>query len=532
MSGNPYRILIIEDSVEDRVFYRRHIAKGHEENYSFFETASAEEGLRLCRELTPDCVLLDYQLPDMDGLEFLDRLSIIVRQATIPIIMLTGRGNEEVAVQAMKKGIHDYLVKGLNTNGLRQVVHSAIDQGVLRRQIASQRQELERMAEERLSLIAELKLHTAALSDANIRKDEFLAMLAHELRNPLAAISNAANVLTITDHKEEIDHSNHVIRRQTKHLSRLIEDLLDVSRISLGKIELRQTVIDITAILDSAVEAIKVLTDERNHTLHLTLDRGNLWVNADPTRVEQIIVNLLNNAAKYTDTGGQIWLTARREESDLFISVKDSGVGIPHEKLPAMFELFTQGDRSSARTEGGLGIGLTIVKKLVEMHGGSIAAVSDGPGMGSEFMIRMPAVEPTAPATAPLLETQTSGRKASILVIDDNIDTARSMATLLKLSGHEVLTAHCGTEALKIALSHRPSVILLDIGLPGMDGYEIARRLRLVESCTDAVIIATSGYGQQEDRRRTKEAGFDHHLVKPIDFSELIATIESALEKP
>ena len=248
----------------------------------------------------------------MDGLEFLDRFLDGAEQTNIPIVMLTGHGNEEIAVQAMKRGIHDYLIKGLNSDGIRQVVHAAIDQGVLRQQIDVQRRELERMAEERLSLIAQLKLRTAALADANLRKDEFLAMLAHELRNPLAAIGNAAAVIAMTDANEHAAHSNDIIRRQTKNLSRLIDDLLDVSAINLGKIELRREIIDATAILNSAVQAVKALADERKHALHVALDQDKLWVDADPTRFEQIVVNLLHNAAKYSKDGGQIWLDNAR----------------------------------------------------------------------------------------------------------------------------------------------------------------------------------------------------------------------------
>ena len=261
MNGKPYRILIIEDSPEDREFYRRRIARDHEQDYLFFETCSAEEGLRLCRELVPDCVLLDYQLADMNGLEFLDRFPGAVGTAVIPIIMLTGHGNEAVAVQAMKKGIHDYLIKGLNSEGLRRVVHTAIEQGIMRRQIEMQRHELEHVRGTS-SLIAELKQHAGALSDTNNRKDEFLAMLAHELRNPLAAIDSAATVLTMTDVKTDIDHFHEIIRRQTRHLARLIDDLLDVSRISLGKIELRRDIIDVTPILESAAQTVKATAVE------------------------------------------------------------------------------------------------------------------------------------------------------------------------------------------------------------------------------------------------------------------------------
>jgi PAS domain S-box-containing protein len=366
-----------------------------------------------------------------------------------------------------------------------------------------------------------LKSQAEALAEADRRKDEFLAMLAHELRNPLAAIGNAVRLMTMTDVKETLEYSTDSIRRQTGHLSRLIEDLLDVSRMSLGKIELRREILDATPVLDSAAESVKTLVDERKHTLTVAAGRGNLWVDADPTRLEQVVINLLNNAAKYSENGGHISLSAGHEDGEVVIRVKDAGIGIPPEKLPEMFELFAQGNSSSTRSEGGLGIGLTVVKKLVEMQGGSITAHSEGLGKGSEFVIRLPAAERPATSMPPAEGPDEAMSNARILVVDDNVDTARGMARLLKLTGHDVATAHSGPEAIEAARAHRPDVILLDIGLPGMDGYEVAKRLRQEPGCKDAVIIAASGYGQEADRHRTEAAGFDHHLVKPIDFDAL-----------
>ena len=373
-----------------------------------------------------------------------------------------------------------------------------------------------------------LRLAEAALRENDRRKDEFLAMLAHELRNPLAAIGNAVSVTTRSGLQEHIDWSMDVITRQMKHLTRLIDDLMDVSRINRGKIELRKDVLDLTPILDSAAATAKTLIEERKHTLKIEMDRGDLWANVDPTRLEQVVVNLLNNAAKYSENGGHIRLTARNDGDDVVISVLDRGVGIPPEKLPQMFELFAQGDRSLARSEGGLGIGLTVVKKLVEMHDGSIAARSDGPGKGSEFTFRLPrAKRPTSTRATSKGQDTAPSKPARILVVDDSIDTARGMSRLLKLLGHEVTVAHSGPEGIEAAREHRPDFILLDIGLPGMDGYEVASRLRQEECCKDAVIVAISGYGQDEDRRRSKEAGFDHHLIKPLDQEALLSLLSA-----
>jgi len=385
-----------------------------------------------------------------------------------------------------------------------------------------------------LSRLAAIAVENARLYEElrgnDRRKDEFLAMLAHELRNPLSAIGNAVKLTSRTGLQEHIDWSMEVITRQMQHLTRLIDDLLDVSRINRGKIELRRDVVDVTPILDSAAATVETLVGERKHTLEVAIDRGDLWVDVDPTRIEQVVVNLLNNAAKYSENAGRIRLSARKAGREVVIAVKDEGVGIPPEKLPQMFELFAQGDRSLARSEGGLGIGLTLVKKLVEMHGGTVTARSEGPGRGSEFTIRLPAAaRPAAAGAAPKAATAGGpGRKARILVVDDNVDTARGMARLLKLLGHEVVTAHDGPEAIRAARDHRPEFVMLDIGLPGMSGYEVANALRREEWCQGTLIIAVSGYGQDEDRRRSREAGFDHHLIKPLDHDALLTLLTDA----
>jgi PAS domain S-box-containing protein len=371
-----------------------------------------------------------------------------------------------------------------------------------------------------------LSSQTLALKQADQRKNDFLAMLAHELRNPLTAISYAHTLMEASNEPTHLEHCKETIGRQTKHLSRLIDDLLDVSRITLGKTELRCELINAGPLLESAVHTVSPLVAQRKHTIDVTIDSDELWVNADPTRLEQIVVNLLHNAAKYSEDCGHIWLSAGRESGQIVIRVKDEGVGILPEKLPEMFELFAQADRSSARSAGGLGIGLTLAKRLVEMHDGAIAAHSDGSGKGSEFTIRLPAASrPSAPTS---LRNTADGpaKTACILVVDDNADTAVTMARILKRSGHQVVTAQSGPEAIEAADEHQPDVILLDIGLPGMDGYEIVKRLRQKESTTKALIIAVTGYSQDGDPSRTRVAGFDHHLVKPIDLDHLKSLLE------
>lgn len=360
-----------------------------------------------------------------------------------------------------------------------------------------------------------------ALLEAARRKDEFLAMLAHELRNPLAAVSSAVSILRSCQSSER-QWATGVIERQSGQLGRLIDDLLDMTRINTGKVRLRREVVDAARILDQARDSVRPLVEERGHQMHCSWPEGALWLDADPTRLEQIVFNLLTNAIKYTPAGGRIELTARRTEQEVELEVRDNGIGISPERLPEMFQLFAQGERSIARSEGGLGVGLTIVQRLVDLHGGRIDAHSGGPNCGSTFRVLLPAAEAPAPVAAPGASAPPEpppGRR--VLIVDDNIDTAVGMARLLTRAGHRTELAHDGFQALARTREFNPDVIVLDIGLPGMDGFEVVRRLRVEPTSAGAVMIAVTGYGQQSDRDQALEAGFDHHLVKPVDFAEL-----------
>ncbi len=382
---------------------------------------------------------------------------------------------------------------------------------------------------ERKRLEQELHRRVAELDETGHRKDEFLAMLAHELRNPLAAITTAVQLSTMSGVQDQIDWSMEVINRQVKHLTRLIDDLLDVSRLTRGKVELRKEMIDAHPVINGAIEAIRSLIKQRNHELIVSLEPG-LRLDADPMRLEQILVNLLTNAARYTESGGTIWFTAEHEGNEIVIKVRDTGIGIPPEKLPQMFELFAQGDRSLERSEGGLGIGLTLVRSLAEMHGGSVTATSEGPGKGSEFVVRLPAAAARTQeiSSPPAKTSRPMAHRARILIVDDNVDMVRGLVRLLELLGHDVQTAYDGATAIETARALRPEFVLLDLGLPGMDGYQVATRLRQEQGSRCAVIIAVSGYGQEDDRRRSRAAGFDHHLVKPVDPNVLATLIDQS----
>ncbi len=368
------------------------------------------------------------------------------------------------------------------------------------------------------------------LQDSDRRKDEFLAMLAHELRNPLAPIANAAHLLNLSNQgaDETVKWSCEIIERQVKQLTRIVDDLLDVSRITRGKINLHKAPLEAAAILQAAVETSRPLIESRRHKLHLELPSQKLRVNADLTRMAQVLTNLLNNAAKYTEEGGQIWLTLQQEHHQAVISVRDNGSGIAPELQPSVFDLFTQADRTIDRAQGGLGIGLTLVHRLVELHGGSVSVFSRGIGQGSTFTVRLPLFQEPLPQplpSFPLLDGEPPPAAKRVLVVDDNIDAARSLAMMLRAMGHQAAVAHDGPSAIETSAKFEPNLVLLDIGLPGMDGYAIVQRLRTLPEGEGLKIAALTGYGEEQDRRRSREAGFDYHFVKPLALPTLQALL-------
>jgi len=375
--------------------------------------------------------------------------------------------------------------------------------------------------------ISTLKRTEHALREADRRKDEFLATLAHELRNPLAPIRNAVKILDLpTADERQRRWGRDVISRQVRHMSLLLEDLLDVSRITRGQLELKKDFVELQAVADLAIETARPLLESKRHRFSMDLPPGRVVLEVDPLRMSQVLANLLTNAAKYTDPEGQIELNAQLTDDGLILAVKDSGIGLSADSIPGLFEMFSQVNTALDRAEGGLGIGLGLVRGLVELHGGSVEARSDGLGHGSEFLVKLPRAAVASAAEKTSDERQGSvvvraRARGKVLVADDNVDGAESLAIVLELSGYEVTRAHTGTDALEAARRLRPDAALLDIGMPGLTGYEVARRIRLEAWGRHSVLIALTGWGQQDDKQKAHAAGFDAHLTKPIDPTEL-----------
>lgn len=378
--------------------------------------------------------------------------------------------------------------------------------------------------------VSALRERADEMAAVNRNKDEFLATLAHELRNPLAPISNAVHYLGMDGLKmTDVKTASDVIARQVAVMVRLVDDLLDVSRISRNELDIRKERVDLATVLESALEGSRPLIEKSGLELSISLPTEPVLLDADPIRLAQVFLNLLNNAAKYTKPGGRIWLTAEREGSDAVVSVRDSGVGIPADMLTCVFDLFTQVGGSMEESQGGLGIGLTLVRRLVEMHDGNIEARSDGPDKGSEFVVRLPLFVPPAQEPPPKSDgpraTALSGCR--ILVVDDNKDSADSLELLLQLKGNDMRTAYDGLEAVEAAAAFLPELILLDIGLPKLNGYEVARRIRQEPWGHDMIIVALTGWGHDDDRRRSEAAGINFHVVKPVE----LAALEKLLDR-
>jgi PAS domain S-box-containing protein len=435
-----------------------------------------------------------------------------------PAVFRDGHGEVEVRFRNFKTGEARwmaYKVIALKNESDQTVAFGTVSQDVT----------------ERRQLEHDLRRLANDLSEADRKKNEFLALLAHELRNPLAPIRNAVGILKSNADRDVIDSASQMLDRQVGQMTRLVDDLLDMSRITQGKIELRRERVELAPIVNQAVEAVRPFYRSMQQELIVSVPLEPICLNADAARLAQVIGNLLSNASKFTDPGGKIWLTAEQSDGHAVLSVKDTGIGIAPQNIPRLFELFTQVDTSLERSQGGLGIGLTLAKTLVEMTGGKIDVYSEGLGRGSEFVVRLPLETETTEIENTTNEASTPRQKAHrVLVVDDNADGAESMSLLLQLEGHESFVAHDAYEAIETAEKHRPEAIILDIGLPGMSGYEACRAIREKPWGRNLVLIAVTGWGQEEDRNRSKEAGFNAHIVKPVDHDALLKLLSQLLE--
>ncbi len=505
-----------------------------ESNYTVHSARSGQEALRQVLLHDFAVILLDVNMPGMDGFETAEAIHQRARSADIPIIFVTAFLADEIdRLKAYQRGAADFLF----TPVIPQILHAKVSVFVA---LAMKNEQLKRQAEKLSQRTTELTATNRRLvremeerRDAERKshaKDEFLAMLGHELRNPLSAISSASSLIGMAGaNTETVTRAKQIIQRQSQHLSRIVDDLLDLSRAMSGKILLARKPTDLSNLVSGCLETFRATGRTAGYRFSVDLTPG--WVDGDPTRLEQITSNLLDNALKYTPAGGSIDINLAQSGEDVVLTVRDSGVGISAELLPHVFDVFVQGAISIDRSQGGLGIGLSLVRRLVELHGGSVSAHSDGSGNGSTFMIRLPRTEAAVAGAAP---QQTHGGdnsgKPSVLLIEDNEDGREMMATMLAAHGFPVATAADGLQGVAAALAGRPAAALVDIGLPGIDGYEVARRLRGDPSTSGIRLIALTGYGLAEDQRRVLEAGFDQHLVKPVGMDQLIEALAPAGE--
>ncbi len=527
-SREPWRMLIVDDSPDDRSHLRQMLLQGSERRCLFTEADRGSLAVDMLLSAAVEhedprpfsCMILDFHLPDMDALEVLTALRGHNNLPPCPIIVITGWDgiSRQDGAQLLRAGAQDYIGKRWTS---AESLNRSVENSIERFELLTTRKQTE----------VTLRAQADALADADRRKDEFLAMLGHELRNPLAPLRNALQVLK-TQHDDEPRRRQalQMMERQVAQLTRLVEDLLDVSRFTTGMFRLRLAPCTIGDIVERAVSTTESLVLQRAHSLMVSVPAAELFLLADAARLEQVVVNLLTNAVKYSDAGGSIWVSVERDGDVAVLRVRDTGIGISPALLPRIFDLFSQAEQSLDRSEGGLGVGLCLVQRLVALHLGSIE-VSSVVGQGSEFVVRLPLkadrVESLPVPLVLTLDVVRADRTLRILIVDDNVDAAESLGMLLDVAGVEIWLAHDGEAALIMALAHPPDVVLLDIGLPLLDGYEVARRMRLQTGLADVVIVGITGYGHARDRDLSTSAGFNHHLLKPVD----LAVVQNILAK-
>ena len=511
---DPVSFLLVDDLEENLLSLDALLRR---EGLELLKARSGDEALELLLRREVALAIVDVQMPGLNGFELAELMRGNERTRRVPIIFVTaGSADSQRRFRGYEAGAVDFIQKPIEPDILRSKAEVFFELYRQRQQIAVQRDELELQAE--------------ALKEADRRKDEFLATLAHELRNPLAPLRHGLDILRRNPEAEAAGEIREMMDRQLVHLVRLIDDLLDVSRVSQGKIELRRQRVKISDIVQSAIEASRPLIEQGRHGLSVDITSDPLWADADHTRLSQVVGNLLNNAAKYTPAGGQIDISVSRLGEEGVITVTDNGIGIPAGMQSKVFQMFAQIDDHQALAQGGLGIGLALVRQLVTMHGGSVKASSAGPGEGSAFSVRLPLVCPPEEMAPPSDEGMhvSPASTLKVLIVDDNALVAYTLGLMLEEIGHRFEMVHDGREALAAAAAFLPDVVLLDIGLPVMDGYEVCRAFRQDERFADIPIIAQTGWGQSRDKLLASEAGFDHHLTKPValdDLEKILSTI-------
>ncbi len=549
----PVNILVVDDEPRNLLVLETVL---DDPSYRLVRAGSGNEALRALMADEFAVLVLDVRMPGMTGFELAQLIKERKKTAGIPIIFLTAYYNEDQHVlEGYTSGAVDYLHKPINPVVLRSKVaifaemHRknlalARTNAALLNEIAERSSAEARLSELNATLDRRVRQRTEALNasearlrDVDRRKDEFLATLAHELRNPLAPVRNAVQILRMKGAmSDESKWASDIIERQIQSMSRLVDDLMDAARINQGKLELRLEPIALTRILQDAMDACLPIISESGH--QLTIERGieQVWVQADPIRLAQAFTNLLHNAAKYMNRGGTIDISIRQLEGDVLVTVKDRGIGIAADRLLGIFDMFSQVESALDRARGGLGIGLALTQRLVELHGGSVSARSAGLGRGSEFEVRLPMSEPRPAAPDAALgqgddaASAHARRKLRILIADDNEDSASTLAFLLQAQGHAVCEVHDGEAAVAKVVEFDPELVLLDIGMPKLNGYEACRQIRSLPGGSGRTIVAVTGWGQPGDRRMSGEAGFDRHLVKPLalsEFEEVIAAMQA-----
>jgi signal transduction histidine kinase len=564
VSEDRVGILLVDDQPARLLSYRAILG---DLGLDLVEAGSGREALQRLMEREFAAVLLDVNMPDMDGFETAALIHSHPRYERTPIIFVTAVHVTDLdRLKGYRLGAFDYVYVPVVPEILRSKVQVLAELHAHRKKLERLNRSLEqanaRLAESNTSLQAqrarELQALNRTLEHANLdlaeanaaleaenaerrraeerlreadrRKNEFLATLSHELRNPLAAIANAVRYVQLaSEDRAGREQAREIAARQVEHLTRLIDDLLDVSRITSGRIALRAERVALGEVIDRALETVGPLAGARGQRLAVRLEGPPAHVDGDPVRLAQVVANLVGNAVKYSADGGEIEIAAGRADVDgepcAFVSVRDGGVGIAPEMLPYVFDLFSRVQPARDERDASLGIGLALVRELVALHGGTVQASSAGPGTGAEFVVRLPLAageaEPAQPRRAGAAAPAPTQRPRRVLLVDDNRDSAESLAQLLRLFGHEVEQAYSGREALAAGRGRRWDLVLLDIGMPDVSGYEVARQLRADPALADATLVALTGYGSEEDRRRSRAAGFDGHLVKPIDFGEL-----------